>query len=188
VRTYVIDVFGCLILENLKAHSRTVNTHCDDTLCTSTQTRTIPASGDIAWAYTHQHIGAINTTLFINDVPVCTSFPHAGSDPHDAPGNEKGYVVGFKMCIDPTLDKPLRVKKGDKAKIVAYVSVDPADNRFLPIPGGDHQGFMGLFYFFFHESSVADTFICTNNRCVASPGGVPRKTCEAACGHDTHLV
>jgi len=188
VRTYVIDVFGCGILENLKPNKATVNTKCDDKLCISTETRKMPVSGTMQWAYTHQHIGAVNTTLSVNGVPVCTSFPHAGTDPHDAPGNEKGYVVGFRMCIDPALDKPLQINKGDELTIVARVSVDSADTRFLPIPGGEHNGFMGLFYFFFHESDAPGTYNCVNDRCVAGPGGVPLKICQAACGHGSQFV
>lgn len=188
VRTYVIDVFRCDILENLKPNGRTVNTVCDDKLCTSTQTRTMPVSGHIQWAYTHQHNGAVNTTLSVNGVPTCTSFPHAGTDPNDAPGNEKGYIVGFRMCIDPVLDKPLQINKGDKLTITALVSVDSADTRFLPLPGGEHTGFMGLFYFFFHEDNAPGAYNCVNNRCVAGPGGVPLKTCQSVCGHEGNFL
>jgi len=182
VKTYVIDVFDCGILENLKANRKTHTTTCDDKLCISKVTRKMPTSGTIHWAYTHQHNGATNATLAINGVPTCTSLPHIGHDAQEKPGDEKGYLVGFRMCVDPDLDKPIKIKKGDELTVTSIASVDPADTRYLPIPGGDHTGFMGLFYFFFHEGDDADTYSCVSGRCVPDAAGVPLETCKAACG------
>jgi len=134
------------------------------------------------WAYTHQHSGATNATLAINGVPVCTSTPHIGHNGQEKPGDEKGYLVGFRMCVDPALDKPIKIKKGDELTLTALVSVDPTDTRYLPIPGGEHNGFMGLFYFFFHEGEDADTYACVSGRCVPEASGVPLEACKAACG------
>jgi hypothetical protein len=182
LKTYVIDGFDCGILQNLKKNRKSHTTKCDTKNCVTKVTKTMPVSGTIHWAYTHQHNGAINTTLLINGVPACTSYPHIGHDLHDAPGDEKGYLVGFRMCVDPTLDKPIKVNKGDELSLTAWASVDPADTRYLPVPGGDHTGFMALFYFFFHEGADADSFACVSGRCQPDAAGVPLKTCQAACG------
>lgn len=189
MRTFVIDAFDCEICENLAPHKSGRWTHCDDKMCVSQGTRTMPVSGTIAWGYTHQHTGAINSTLSINGVPHCTSYPHYGTDPHNTPGNEKGYAVGFHMCIDPlNATTHVHVNKGDNLTITAHVSVDPTDTRSLPIPGGEHHGFMHLFYFVLHPDSEEDAYSCKNDICVPQPGGVPLKTCQAACGGSAKLV
>lgn len=183
MRTFVIDGFDCEICENLAPNKKGRWTNCDDKVCVSQGTRTMPVSGTISWAYTHQHTGAINSTLSINGVPHCTSYPHYGTDPHNAPGNEKGYAVGFHMCIDPL--KPtghVHVNKGDTLTITAHVNVDSEDTRSLPIPGGEHHGFMHLFYFIMHPDNEEDSYTCKSNICVPQVGGVPLKTCQAACG------
>jgi len=182
VDTYVIDGLNCGIMENLTPHKEWRGTKCDDKMCISEVTQEMPTSGNILWAYTHQHSGAVNTTLSVNGVPVCTSFPHIGTDLHDHPGNEKGYVVGFRLCIDPLLDAPIAVKKGDKLTINAFASIDPADTRFTPFPGGSRTGFMNLFYFFLHEDTQPESYVCDGNACVAGQGGVPLDICKAACG------
>jgi len=186
LRTYVVDVFNCGIAENLKPNRKTHTTTCDDKLCVSKIQRTMPVSGTIHWAYTHQHNGAINGTFFLNGAPVCTSYPHIGHSAQEKVGDEKGYLVGFRMCNDPSLDKPIKVKKGDEISITSFVSVDSADTRYAPIPGGEHTGMMGLFYFFFNEGDDADTFVCDSGKCIPDAGGVPLSTCQAACapGHE----
>jgi len=154
--------------------------------CKTEGTRAMPVAGTIQWAYTHQHTGAVNSTLSINGVPHCTSYPHYGTDPHNAPGNEKGYAVGFHMCVDPTnMSTHVHVNKGDNLTITAYTSVDPEDTRSLPIPGGNHHGFMTLFFFVMHPDGEEDAYACKNNICVPQAGGVPLKTCKAACGGST---
>jgi hypothetical protein len=188
VNTYVIDVFHCGIVENLIPGKNTKTTKCDHKLCISKVTHNMPVSGTIRWAYGHQHNGALNSTLSVNGKPVCTTYPHIGTDPKDLPGNERGYLVGFRMCIDPVLDKPVKVNKGDKLTLTAHASVDSADTSYLPIPGGKHTGFMGLFYFFLDEGQDADSYICVGNKCVHHQSGVPLKTCQAACGGYGALV
>merc|ERR1712084_181971 len=99
----------------------------------------MPYAGTISWAYTHQHTGALNSSMSVNGVHHCASYPHVGKDAHNTPGNEKGYAVGFHMCIDPLQSNTsVHVNKGDNLTLVAYYSVDPEDTRFLPIPGGEH--------------------------------------------------
>jgi len=184
MHTFVIDGFDCQICENLWPNKKGRWTTCDDKVCRTEGSRKMPVSGTIHWGYTHQHNGAINSTLSVNGKPYCTSYPHYGTDPHDAPGNEKGYAVGFHMCVDPLKpEQSIHVNKGDKLTLTAYVSVDSEDTRSLPIPGGKHTGFMNLFFFVVHPDT-ADEYACRNNRCVTKAGGVPLKTCQAACGHD----
>ncbi len=182
MNTFVIDAFNCNICENLAPNVKTAWTQCDDKVCKTQGTRTVPYSGTIRWAYTHQHTGAINSTMLVNGVPHCTSYPHWGTDPHNAPGNEKGYAVGFHMCINPDTDKGIHVNKGDNITVLAHISVDPEDTTSLPIPGGDRHGFMNLFYFVMHPDDATDEYACQNNVCVPEAGGVPLKTCQAACG------
>jgi len=183
--TYVIDAFDCEICENLAPNKKSRWTACDDKACKTEGSRTMPVSGTIHWAYTHQHVGAINSTMSVNGKPHCTSYPHYGSDPHDAPGNEKGYAVGFHMCINPNEpSEAIHVNKGDNITITAYTSVDSEDTTSLPIPGGKHTGFMNLFYFVVNPDT-ADKYACEGNRCVPKEGGVPLQTCQAACGKNT---
>lgn len=107
------------------------------------QDRRVPHNAslwDTLLAYTHQHIGAINSTLSVKGKPHCTSYPHYGADPHDAPGNEKGYAVGFHMCISPNEPtQAIHVNKGDTLTLTAYASVESEDTRSQPIPGGKHR-------------------------------------------------
>jgi hypothetical protein len=189
MHTMVIDAFKCQICANLAPNIKTAWTQCDDKVCVTQGSRTMPYSGTVKWAYTHQHTGAINSTMSVNGVPHCTSYPHYGTDPHDAPGNEKGYAVGFHMCINPhNASAAIHVNKGDEITITAHISVDPDDTTSLPIPGGQRHGFMNLFYFVVNPDEEADTYACKNDVCVKKAGGVPLATCQAACGRGAHLV
>jgi len=188
MRIFVIDGFDCGICENAEPHRKGAWTKCDGKVCKSEGTRQMPFSGTIMWAYTHQHAGAINSTLSINGVPHCTSYPHYGTDPDNTPGNEKGYAIGFHMCIDPSdTTGYVHVNKGDNLTLTALVSVDPEDTRSLPIPGGSHHGMMNLFFFIMHPDGD-DEYACKSNVCVSHAGGVPLKTCQAACGGKVELV
>jgi len=178
----VIDGVPCGTLQNLypgKSHEGTV---CDDKLCFTNVTRQMPFSGTIHWAYDHQHEGAVNATLAVNGVPRCHSYPHFGTSMNHTPGNEQGYIVGFKMCIDPANpDERIHVNKGDNMTLSAYYNIDPDDMRSYPIPGGNHTGIMNLFYMWLVKDSQ-DTYVCKNNACVSSAVGVPKEQCQAACG------
>eukprot|EP01062_Namystynia_karyoxenos_P005684 TRINITY_DN1196_c0_g1_i13.p2 TRINITY_DN1196_c0_g1~~TRINITY_DN1196_c0_g1_i13.p2 ORF type:complete len:494 (+),score=194.52 TRINITY_DN1196_c0_g1_i13:80-1483(+) len=193
---FVIDVFDCAIVQNLERNMKKGPTTCDDKYCVSTVTRPMTKSGAIRWGYTHQHVGALNATLAVNGKPVCVSTPVWGTDPNNAPGNEKGYAVGFNMCVDPLtgVDKTggfVHVKQGDNLTLTSWYSVDPADTTSAPIPGGSHRGTMGLFFFTLFADDwtpppapapAGSTYKCANNQCVQSPGGVSRQVCESACG------
>lgn len=51
-------------------------TACQDGIC----------PGTMKWSYTHQHTGAINSTLVVNGEDYCTSVAVYGTDPNNAPG------------------------------------------------------------------------------------------------------
>eukprot|EP01065_Artemidia_motanka_P044001 TRINITY_DN61_c0_g1_i1.p2 TRINITY_DN61_c0_g1~~TRINITY_DN61_c0_g1_i1.p2 ORF type:complete len:460 (+),score=175.06 TRINITY_DN61_c0_g1_i1:61-1440(+) len=186
---FVVDAFDCAIVQNLQPNMKKGPTVCDDKYCVSTVTRPMTQAGTIKWGYTHQHVGALNATLAINGKHVCASTPKWGTDPNNAPGNEKGYAVGFDMCIDPDTGingtgEFVHVNEGDNLTVTSWYSVDPNDDASLPIPGGNHRGTMGLFFFTLHPDAPAPptSYKCWQGQCVAAEGGVPQKTCEAGCG------
>eukprot|EP00660_Eupelagonema_oceanica_P014216 gene14216-21587_t len=87
----------------------------------------MPESGTWLWGYTHQHFGAINSTLHVNGKVQCTSTPRRGTDRNNAIGNELGYSVGFDMCVDVPergMSDSFHVSKGDNLKVVSYYNVD----------------------------------------------------------------
>jgi hypothetical protein len=185
VRMAVIDGFECGTLTNLVPGKKRKGTTCGDKVCKTLVTRPAPFDGTIVWGYDHQHVGALNASFSVNGDWKCSSFPHTGTDPHDTPGNSKGYIVAFKNCIDPDKypQSAIVIKKGDSLTLEAYYTIDPADTTALPLPGGSHTGTMHLFYMFIAEGTV-DEYKCSNNVCTASPGGIVLKECQAACGGD----
>lgn len=184
VRTAVLDGFECGTVSNLVPGMNKRGTVCDDKICTTKVTRPAPFDGTIMWGYDHQHIGALNASFYVNGDKKCTSTPHTGTDPHDAPGNSLGYITGFKNCIEPAgyPETAVSIKKGDNLTLHAYYTIDPEDNTSYPIPGGSHTGTMHLFYMSIYEGDLEDTFVCKNDMCVAGTGGVRKEDCEAACG------
>ena len=101
------------------------------------------------WSYTHQHTGAINSTMLINGKPICTSKAIYGTDPNNAPGHELGYVVNFTRCIDQdNLHNTVRLNKGDVVTIHSLYDVDKDSQRtFLQAGTGKHGGIMALFFY-----------------------------------------
>ncbi|KAK3250713.1 hypothetical protein CYMTET_39918, partial [Cymbomonas tetramitiformis] len=78
--------------------------------CGTTRSRSTelpPASGntrveadfELVFAVGHQHTGALNISLFINDERVCTSYPKYGAEDGVA-GNEKNHLVEMTNCIN----------------------------------------------------------------------------------------
>jgi hypothetical protein len=188
VNIKVLDGFACEICSTVEANHPPKGTKCDDKYCVSDVEQKADMSGTILWAYTHQHIGAINSTLFVNGKEICTSTPIHGTDPSNAPGNELGWIVGFDMCIDTPkrgMSDALHVNKGDVMRIVSWYSVDTADNTALPIPGGSsHLGAMNLHYFVINPDDAPtppQTYKCRNGTCTQDKSGVPLATCQAAC-------
>eukprot|EP01065_Artemidia_motanka_P044002 TRINITY_DN61_c0_g1_i2.p2 TRINITY_DN61_c0_g1~~TRINITY_DN61_c0_g1_i2.p2 ORF type:complete len:455 (+),score=161.30 TRINITY_DN61_c0_g1_i2:69-1433(+) len=186
-KIFVVDALDCAVVQNLEPNMRKGPTVCDDTYCVSTVTRQMTVDAEMNWAYTHQHIGAVNATFSLNGKPICTSRPKYGTDPANTPGNEKGYAVGFTMCVDPVtgVDKTgdyVRVREGDNLTVASVYRVDAGDDRALPIPGGGHRGVMGLYFFLVHEDVQAKTYKCSAGQCVVAEGGVDIVTCHEACG------
>merc|ERR1711971_825293 len=118
----------------------------------------MPFSGNIMWAYAHQHIGEVNATFSHNGVQHCHGYPHTGTDKHMTPGNEEGYIVAFSLCIDPKKGNFIHAEKGDNLTLTAFYSIDPQDNRSFPIPGGGHKGIMNLFYMFIAVDEPEDIY------------------------------
>lgn len=182
---FVIDGVPCDTLMNVYPGKHKHGTDCGDKLCKTNVTRQMPVSGTLMWAYDHQHVGAVNGSLAVNHKHACSSYPHTGTDPHNTPGNELGYLAGFKLCVDPAYpEQNIHVNKGDNLTLTAFYNVDPMDNTSYPLPGGKHTGIMNLFYFFLAEDEPEVLYSCKNNQCVSSEtGGVPLDVCQSACGH-----
>jgi hypothetical protein len=182
IRVGVLDVSNGLIEWNVAPNLNDTKAGqvCDDTLCNITHTWEVDqhtgfedgiCPGEMKWAYGHQHIGAINTTMKVNGKPICTSHAIYGTDPTNKPGNELGYVVNFTRCIDSdNLHNSIRLNKGDKVTVSALYDVDPNSHRSV-LPGGKHGGIMGLFFYqmicdpgTFNEVSVEIflTYSCIN--------------------------
>merc|ERR1712072_1606141 len=131
------------------------HTHCDDKICLTRNSVTVGyehsfgsglCPGTMLQSHLHQHIGAINGTMYVNGEAVCTSFPTIGADPNNAPGDELGYVVGFNRCIDiDNKGNAVRLNKGDVLPVDAFYDVDEA-STLTPFPGGKHSGVMSLFF------------------------------------------
>merc|ERR1711920_138952 len=138
----------------------------------------------MVWSYLHQHVGAINGSMFINGKHHCTSIPHIGTDPNNAPGNEKGYVVGFERCVDKDVkDNMVRLNKGDNITIIAHYDVDPASTANLPLPGGKHGGVMGLFFHYMDcdPGSFKADYVCRENMCIPVMAGKGKYKTLGAC-------
>lgn len=146
---------------NLNIRKKNGGTICTDTMCNTTYTTKVGGSvlnagfgalicpGEMLWSYLHQHIGAINGTMFVNGKPICTSYPIHGTDPNNTPGNELGYIVSFHTCIDNDArpGTSVRLEKDDVITVEGLYDVDVASKTTLPIPGGKHGGVMGLYFF-----------------------------------------
>merc|ERR1712146_784061 len=79
-------------------------------------------SGRMMWSYTNQHLGAINSTMFLNGKPHCTGLPIHGTDASNPPGNEKGFVVKFTDCVDQdSLGNDVQLLPGDELAIEAWL-------------------------------------------------------------------
>lgn len=146
-------------------------------------------SGTMIWSYLHQHNGAIDGTMFVNGEPYCTSKPIIGTDPNNAPGNEKGYVTGFTKCIDKDiLANEVRLNKGDVVTLEALYDVDESSHRNFPFPGGKHGGIMGLYFVMMDcdDDAWEYQYACAENQCV-KVRGAPFRTlehCQKSCGSD----
>jgi len=115
----------------------------------TSQTFTAPKDIEAVYAVGHQHVGAINISMFVNDEFVCASYPRYGQTP-DKAGDELGFVVEMSTCLDK--DGPAgsySVKKGDQVRIDSWYWVGSNDTRIYPHPGGTHLNVMAYMYLAF---------------------------------------
>merc|ERR1711964_424071 len=113
MRQGVFDISGGAVEWNVAPGltNKDRNQVCTDKVCTITNTYTVGTkgkqfddnnicSGNMLWSYLHQHNGAISGTMSVNGKLHCTSTPKVGTDASNPIGNEKGYTVGFDVCVD----------------------------------------------------------------------------------------
>jgi len=146
-------------------------------------------------SYGHMHAGAIETTMSVNGKEYCQSFPQVGTDPHNTPLNEKGFIVDISNCVDKrTKNNSLILKKGDVLTVTTLYDVDPKSQRNAPFPGGKHGGIMALFFAAMHcdPGTYGERYVCTQGQCIGVKKhlGPFTKTyddigsCESACGSE----
>jgi len=202
LRGVVLDVSGGAIEWNIDANMRPkANTVCGDKACVTKDSWIVGhqkgfgrgiCAGTMMWSYTHQHLGALNSTMFINGKPHCTSLPIHGTDATNPPGNEKGFVVKFTDCVDHDgLGNSVRLNQGDKLAIEAWYDVDKDSTGSLPLPGGKHGGIMDLFFAMMDcdPGTFGEIYVCRQAACVPSfKRNVGKGThyatlgdCQAAC-------
>jgi hypothetical protein len=203
LRGVVLDVSGGHIEWNIAPGvTGRDNTECDDKACLTKDSWVVGqqqgfgkgiCSGTMLWSYTHMHLGAINSTYYINGKPHCSSYPIIGTNASNPPGNEKGFVVKFTDCIDKdTLGNHVRLNAGDVFTVEAWYDVDPESNATLPFPGGKHGGVMDLAFAMMDcdPGTFGEIYVCRQSTCVPTFKGHVRffrrtyktlRDCEAAC-------
>lgn len=172
----MIDIFGNIeqtIGPNYTSDRR--HTACDDKICNTTRSATVghmggmgsgPCPGTMYWSYLHQHLGAINATMFINGKAHCSSYPIFGTDPTNPPGNEKGYIIAFDNCIDGAAGNSVRLNKGDVVTVTGLYDVGPE----VTWTGGKHGGVMGLFFAYMEcdPGTFSEIYLCRQKACIPS--------------------
>jgi hypothetical protein len=133
-----------------------------------------PFDATILLALGHQHTGALNISLFVNDKLVCASYPSYGTEPGVA-GNEKGYLVKMSQCVNQTnYPDGLKLTKGDKIRLDSWYYVGSDDKR-IGYSDGTHLNVMGYMYTAF----VQDTSNTRGNCCWGKDGVAP-SSCASA--------
>lgn len=86
-----------------------------------------PASGELFVSFAHLHTGAVNSTLYLNGEPVCTSIATHGTDPDPSTnvGNEQDHLVYISSC-----DHTIRFEVGDVWSWDSYYYGGLDDPRF----------------------------------------------------------
>lgn len=107
-----------------------------------------PFDLEVLVALGHQHVGAINISLFVNDVFVCASYPTYGTE-DDVAGNERGYLVQMSTCFEKDGNLRLVIRKHDTVRLDSWYWASADDPRIAPIPGGTHLNVMGYMYVIF---------------------------------------
>lgn len=128
---------------------------------------TLQADGELVMAVGHQHVGALNISLFYNDEFVCASYPTYGSEEGVA-GNEKGFLTKMSTCYDQDqAGGPLKLSQGDKVRLDSWYWVGSEDSRIEPLPAGSHLNVMGYMYTAFTSPALPPTMAD------AKPGQMP---------------
>eukprot|EP00450_Noctiluca_scintillans_P007857 CAMPEP_0194485052 /NCGR_PEP_ID=MMETSP0253-20130528/6170_1 /TAXON_ID=2966 /ORGANISM="Noctiluca scintillans" /LENGTH=468 /DNA_ID=CAMNT_0039324969 /DNA_START=46 /DNA_END=1452 /DNA_ORIENTATION=+ len=124
----------------------------------STTSFPVPEDGEILLGQGHLHTGAINMSMFVNDVYVCSSYPTYGQQEGVA-GDELGHLVTISPCYtaDDHDGQGYLVKKGDTIRLDAYYWVGSFDPRIAPTPGGTHLNVMAYMYMAY--KGVADATV-----------------------------
>ena len=113
----------------------------------------LPVGGEIVLAIGHQHVGAINISMYHNGEFVCASYPRWGAQEGVA-GDERGYLVEMSVCLSKDDgNKTLRAEAGDTITIKSYYYVGSEDPRIAPLPGGTHLNVMGYMYVAYVQDS-----------------------------------
>jgi len=203
LRGVVLDVSGGAVEWNVAPNMKPRdNTECSGTACVTKNSWIVGeqkgfgngvCSGEMLWSYTHQHLGAINSSMIINGKPHCTSFPVHGTNASNPPGDEKGFVVKFTDCVSKQkLSNNIRLEKGDKLEVEAWYDVDPDSKLTLPMPGGKHGGVMDLFFAMIDcdPGTFGEIYVCRQSTCVPTFHGHPTRSesqwktlgeCQAVC-------
>jgi hypothetical protein len=110
---------------------------------------TVPSAKSILLALGHQHTGAINISLFINNKFTCASIPTYGNETGVA-GNEKDHLVAMSTCYEhnpaDATRPPLALVEGDKITVKAYYYVGEDDTRLSKGLGGIHLNVLSYMY------------------------------------------
>ena len=123
----------------------------------SSSSFTLQQDGKLVYAVGHQHVGALNISLFLNGKFVCASYPTYGSEIGVA-GNEKGYLTKMSKCFD--MDEAggaLQLNRGDIVRVDSWYWVGSEDPRIEPLPAGSHLNVMGYMYTAFTSPSLPPT-------------------------------
>lgn len=116
----------------------------------------VPTDAQVLTAIGHQHVGALNISMFLNGEFVCASYPKYGST-FGAPGDELGYLVEMSYCFDKDdADQPLLIRRGDTLRLDSWYFVGSDDPRIAPLPGGTHLNVMGYMYVVYGPSDIDD--------------------------------
>jgi len=102
----------------------------------------------------HQHVGALNISVFVNDDFLCASTPKYGLTEGLA-GDERGYLVEMSACFLKDDDDPdvpdVVLRKGDKLRLDSWYWVGSVDPNLSGHPGGSHLNVMGYMYTIFNR-------------------------------------
>ena len=114
-----------------------------------------PTDMEVVRALGHQHVGAINISMFVDDEFVCAAYPRYGSQLRDVEGEEEdaGYIVEISPCLDKdTTGSSILIKKGSRIRADSWYWVGSKDPRIFPFPGGTHLNVMGYLHLVYVET------------------------------------